>query len=86
MNKIELKEKLEGLKVNPNYYSLDGGNDSETLCLTFEGKWKTYYSERGNRTDETEYESESEACEAFLELIKPYSNTISNDDSDVIID
>lgn len=34
--------------------------------------WKIYYSERGERTGEISYSNE-EACEAFMQKVKRYS-------------
>lgn len=79
MNKNELKIKLDELKVNPEYYSLNGGNYCETFCLAYEDKWKMYYSERGVRIGETEYECENDACNAFYEEMKNYANTMPLD-------
>lgn len=67
----DLKEKLKALNVPPILYSLRGGLPSEKYCIEErDGKWYTYYSERGERSGEKEFSSESAACEDFLKDIK----------------
>lgn len=64
MNRDDLRRQLDELKVNPNSYSLDGGCPSESYVLSDEGNgvWSVYYSERGNRSSEIKFNSESDAC------------------------
>ena len=76
MNVHELKEKLNELKISNELYSLQGGLPNEKLCLVKEDNWKIYYSERGNRTGEKEYETEEEACEVFLRKVKRYAERV----------
>jgi hypothetical protein len=58
-----LKVALNKLNVNPDSYSLEGGLPSEKYCLSNEGiNWSVYYSERGQRTGEKLFSSESQAC------------------------
>ncbi len=66
MNRAELRAALDAAEVQPRAYSLDGGLPDERLCLEERADgWAVYYSERGLRTTETLYPTESEACDAF---------------------
>ena len=80
MNKIELKEKLEELRINPNYYSLDGGTllDSQFILdhsYNYYSKdkkydeWRVFFMERGIRYDEKIYYVEDEACKDFFDRV-----------------
>ena len=51
-------------------YSLEGGTPNEALTLEDKGAvWAVYYSERGQRTSERIFPTESLACEYFLKLM-----------------
>lgn len=65
MNRDELRCQMDEAKVNPNSYSLDGGLPSESYVLSNDGYgvWAVYYSERGHRSSEIKFDSESAACE-----------------------
>ena len=66
MNKDKLRIKLIEEKISQDAYSLEDDR-TETYCLDSSyGKWSVYYSERGLRTNEKHFESESEACEYLL--------------------
>ncbi len=71
MNKNQLKERLEKSGVNPVAYSLDGGLPDERYVLSQEpgGQWGVYYSERGEKTGLRIFDSESNACSYFFELV-----------------
>ena len=67
----DLKIKLKELNVPSVLYSLHGGFPSEKYCIEERnGRWYTYYSERGLRSGEREFSNESDACESFLEDLK----------------
>jgi len=60
----ELRKQLIQLGIKSSSYSLSGGLPNEKYCLANEsGKWVVYYSERGQRTGEKVFSSESKACE-----------------------
>jgi hypothetical protein len=65
MNKFQLQSKLVANDIDPQCFSLDGTVKDE--CLILEEKnpttWIVYYFERGLRTGEMYFGSESEACE-----------------------
>jgi len=70
MNLVELKDKLELLKVPAEYYSLEGGLVPDRLILDdISGKkWIVYYlSERGLRDREMSFFTEAEACNYIYE-------------------
>lgn len=67
MNIEELKVKLKALGISPSSYSLEGGMPSERYCLSNEsGKWFVYYCERGQKSGESSFTNESQACEFLL--------------------
>ena len=68
MNRFELNDKLVANRIDERFYSLDGTLKDEALILEqkTENTWVVYYSERGLRTGESYFGSESEACEYFL--------------------
>lgn len=69
LNQLE-KELLE-LNIPNDVYSLKGGLPNETFCVSEEdGKWETYYSERGNKSGRKLFDTEEEACQYFLNWIK----------------
>jgi hypothetical protein len=68
------RQELERILVNENFrertYSLTGEAD-EALCLSFEGgRWYVFFSERGMRTNKTEFDSETAACKYFLQKMR----------------
>ncbi len=67
MNTSKLNEKLKGLNIPKDAYSLQGGFPNESFCIGEDnGVWETYYSERGNKTGLKTFTNEKEACEYFL--------------------
>lgn len=72
MNLTELESILENSNIPKHYYSLTGGLPSEALCIEQrnDGKWCTYYSERGLRTGLEEFETEEAACNYFYDMIR----------------
>ncbi len=68
MNKAELKTKLQGAGVRPQSYSLDGGLPNERYVLSQQSndRWEVYYCERGGKSSFHSFDSESAACEFFL--------------------
>lgn len=74
MNKKSLKNKLDSLNINPNFYSLNG-EIIEDACIFMENydKWIVFYFERGQRFFEKTFKDESVACKYLLELVKKHS-------------
>jgi hypothetical protein len=71
MNRMELKQVLDGEKFNPKVYSLEGGCLNDRLCISAEnGRWVCYYTERGSRYDEQWFETEDEACKELLRRLR----------------
>jgi len=68
MNTRDLLDELQKLKIDPMHYCLDGGLPSEKLVLAHEHpqEWSVYYSERGVKTGERIFMSESSACDYFM--------------------
>ncbi|HLK54615.1 MAG TPA: hypothetical protein VKU42_14235 [Candidatus Angelobacter sp.] len=76
MTRIELKSKLEQAGIRAEAYSFDGGLPNEQYVISNEGngRWETYYSERGGKTGLRSFNSETAACESFLEwLLKDHT-------------
>ena len=75
MNIYELERKLKTANVPAGCYSImKGGLPNEVCCLISEnGNWVVYYSERGKRSGETVFKSESEACAYFYDKLKKYA-------------
>lgn len=70
MTKNELRLDLIKYQVPKEVYSLDGGRPNEVYCLgNLNGKWETYYSERGIKSDKEEFNTENEACNYFYNWI-----------------
>lgn len=69
MNRLKLKEKLDEILTNPNFYSLDGKVIPDRLILIPSGTdWIVFYlDERGGRHEEHRFTSESDACEYIYE-------------------
>ena len=55
----------------PEYiYSLNGGKPNEAFCLNHCcGRWETYYSERGIKSDKKEFITEEKACNYFYKWV-----------------
>lgn len=71
MTMKELNIELKKINIPYDAYSLQGGLPNEVFCITEEQeKWETYYSERGNKSALTVFDSEEEACGYFLIWIK----------------
>lgn len=72
--KIEqLEFKLKKLGIDKNNYRIGerGYYDGRFNLIRHDnGKWEIFYGTRGVKKDQSVYDSESEACEAFLELLK----------------
>jgi len=69
MNLSELKTKLANSSLPDDAYCLTGGLPNEAYCVeqSPDGKWHTYYSERGQRTGLKTFDSEDEACDYFFD-------------------
>jgi hypothetical protein len=80
MNKADLKIELDRAGINPNYYNLEGKDypgDQYVLDKRPDGKWTVSYTERGNRRETVEFDSESEAAIHLLDrtlLAKEWEN------------
>lgn len=67
MTRHELVRAAEGLRIRPGAYSLGGGLPPEQYVLSLEpGGWAVYYSERGRRVGQVDFETEDEACDYLL--------------------
>jgi len=74
MTIVELERKLKKMEIPSDLYSIMlGGLPNEKLCIVKEDKWQVYYSERGSKSGLKIFETESEACEFFLQKMKKYA-------------
>ena len=70
----QLEKELETMGIPQELYSIMvGGLPNEKLCIAKEDKWQVYYSERGSKSGLKMFETESEACEFFLQKMKRYA-------------
>lgn len=70
MNVKKLEKKLISEKIKPIIYNFTGKWENDELCLVNRnGKWETYYSERGNQYGLKIFSKEQEACEYFYDWI-----------------
>ena len=74
MNVTELQSKLANSNVSPDAYCLTGGLPNEAYCIErgTEGKWNTYYSERGIRSGLKTFDTEEEACDQIYRMVIRY--------------
>lgn len=66
---MDRKEFLKKVRAPKHMYNIDGiGRDDERFCMVKEGeKWNVYYSERGCKTTDKYFDSESEALAYIYE-------------------
>jgi hypothetical protein len=70
VNTSQLLSILDAAQINPRSYGvLRSGNDDGLYLLKAEPFWQVFFSERGIRHDTRSYDSEDEACVAFLQWI-----------------
>ena len=72
MDRKELKQKLDELGVNENYYSLQGEllPDRTVLYHSYH-EWQVFYfDERGNKDRLEVFSTENEACQYIYEQLK----------------
>lgn len=66
----QLKRYLMLHRVPGYVYCLQGGLPSDQYCIGKEGEaWQVYYSERGSKIGLVQFDSESEACQYFQDLM-----------------
>nr|BFE44109.1 hypothetical protein GCM10017547_20020 [Pseudarthrobacter oxydans] len=71
MDKRQLASTLAAEGFPPDSHVMHGSDRNDTLNMEQQGrKFLVYYTERGTRTDEHEFPSETEACEYFLESMR----------------
>lgn len=65
MDKKEFIKIMKKMHVPIAWYNIEGkGHDDERFCLVKDGeKWNVYYSERGCKTTNKYFDSESDALE-----------------------
>ena len=77
MGRAQLQAMLEHENVREDAYSLDGGHPAEAYVLAQVpgGGWRVYYSERGKEVATAHFESEAEASEHLLGLLRADPST-----------
>ena len=73
MNRATLRVLFEANEVPRDQYGLSGGLPNECFCIDLdpEGKWCTYYSERGVRSGLKLFDSEDAACKSLAVSVLP---------------
>ena len=70
MDRIELNKKLDEFNISDKKYSLFGAIQPDTFILEWSFRWEIYYfDERGNTHKIASFNSESEACDFFLNMM-----------------
>jgi hypothetical protein len=72
MNKKDVKIELDHLDIEGWMYNLEGSDypgDQIVLCHEAGGKWAVFYTERGERSQSIDFDSESAACEHLLDRV-----------------
>lgn len=72
MNKNKLKQELDKLGIDENYYSLEGEliPDRTVLYQSYH-EWQVFYfDERGNKDQIKVFNSEEDACKYIYEQLK----------------
>ena len=71
MNKQQLLQAIRKEGIREDAFDLDGGHLSETYTLSESyGRWLVYYSEKGLESVKKEFNTQSQACEYLLNLLK----------------
>ena len=68
MNKKEFIKAAKKKRIPDFLHNIDGkGRDDERFCIVPDnGKWNVYYAERGCKTTDLYFDTESEALEYML--------------------
>ena len=70
MNRSELEKVFNEEGIRADSYGLNGGLPSERHTIEKRSNgWAVYYSERGGRTSERSFKTESEACRELLQRV-----------------
>ena len=69
MNLQRLQAVLVGFGLGPDVVQYNGLPNEVFVIEPHAGGWRIFYSERGCRTGETWFDNESDAVDAFLELL-----------------
>ena len=66
----EAKDVLNKNNIREDVYVINGDLSDESLCLLSSGeKWNVFYYEKGEQINKQIFESESDACEYFLNIL-----------------
>jgi hypothetical protein len=69
MNRLELLDILDSKKIPSSQYSIKGYKDDAVCMLTTDGKFEIAYFERGVKRSYGNYQTESDACNSFLNIL-----------------
>ena len=73
MNREELSKELIKKRIPHDAYSLFGGLPNESFCIAEEKQWEVYYSEKAQKTQLRQFDSEEEACEyMYAKLVNTF--------------
>ena len=77
MNTIELSDEMEKLQVPPAEYSIGRPKDNAFIIICKNGKWRVYFIEKGQVSEEACFDDEAEACDDFLAKIKRFASNLA---------
>ena len=69
MNSQEMLVRFELLGVPRDAYSVGANRDESYSLIHEDGRWKVFYSERGNRNNEAVFVEEDAACRELFERV-----------------
>ena len=69
MNSQEMIVRFESLGVPRDAYSVGADRDESYSLVHESGRWKVFYSERGNRNSEAVFADENAACRELFERV-----------------
>jgi len=70
MDRQGLRAELDRALVDPAFYDLEGAARDNTFVLRGSGgKWVVFFSERGRRWEERQFDTEDGACRYLLHLV-----------------
>ena len=70
MTTAELERNFQVNHVPESYYSFHGMAAGDCYVIENQsGRWSTYYSERGSRYEQKQYDTEDDACRAMFSLV-----------------
>jgi hypothetical protein len=70
MTRDDFLRAIRDKRIDPDAFVLDRDQDERYVLLSESNIWRVYYSERGQRTDECQFATESEALARLLDMLE----------------